>query len=44
MGAIGFVILGLGVGDEVEDGLGIKRPPGQGRLQQHPHLGHRERR
>jgi hypothetical protein len=44
MGAIGFVVLGLGVGDEVEDRLGIKRPPGQGRLQQDAHLRHRERR
>jgi hypothetical protein len=43
MRAIGFVVLLLGVGDEVEDGLGIKRSPGQGRLQQHPYLGHGER-
>jgi hypothetical protein len=43
MREIGFVVLGLGIGDEVEDRLGIKRPPGQGRLQQDAHLGHGER-
>ncbi len=42
MGAIGFVVLGLGVGNEIEDGLGIKRVPGQGHLQEHPHLRYRQ--